>query len=465
MQTYPMLIESSQVRSKKLIEVINPRTEEPVGEIYEATEEQMDKALAAASNGFSVWSKMPPKERRHIILNYADILDENRDRLIHVLMQETGKPFENAEYDFGMLTTCLRFFVEEVERLDQPVLHDPDGRFLHYIQRQSLGVTIGFLAWNFPLLNLGYKLGPVLASGCSCVLKPSELTPIASLEAVYLAKKAGIPDGVINMITCADHSVTNRLLQSDVPAMITMIGSTRGGIEVMQESCTSIKHFSVELGGNSPVLIYDDADIQMAAEKVVGLKFVNTGQVCVSPNRCYVHESVYDSFVEAAVDCAKDIDIGPMITAEARERVLEKIEQAVDMGAEIVCGGNVIQGSGYYMEPTILKDVSEKMRLACEEVFGPVLSIIPFSDKDNEIELANNTSCGLAAYVFTKGLSRGLKAASGIEAGSVCVNEPHYGVQLPHGGLKQSGVGKDCSQYSLEEYLTVKRVSVLLDEA
>ena len=462
-QTYPMLIGADRVDSNKLIDVLNPRTEALIGQVFEGSVEQMDDALLAAKEGFSRWSKMSTAERKTRILNYADLLDQHLERLVELLMQETGKPRENAEYDFGMLTTCLRFFVEEAERIDQPVLHDPDGRFLHYVQRQPLGVTVGFLAWNFPLLNLGYKLGPVLASGCSCILKPSELTPLATLEAVYLAAEAGIPDGVINVVTCSDYSITNRLLESPVPAMVTMIGSTRGGLEVMGASCTTIKHFSVELGGNSPVLVYDDADVQMAAEKVIGLKFVNTGQVCVSPNRCYVHTSIYDAFVEAAAECAAGVDMGPMITAKARDQVLEKVDEALQAGATLVCGGSRVDGVGYFMEPTILRDVDARMRVACEEVFGPVLSILPFTDADDEIALANETSCGLAAYVFTKGLSRGLRAAEGIEAGSVCVNEPHYGVQLPHGGIKQSGVGKDCSRYSLEEYLTLKRVSVLLD--
>lgn len=464
MQTYPMLIGADRVDSNKPIDVLNPRTEALIGQVFEGSVEQMDDALLAAKEGFSRWSKMSAAQRKTRILRYADLLEQHRERLVELLMQETGKPRENAEYDFGMLTTCLRFFVEEAERIDQPVLHDPDGRFLHYVQRQPLGVTVGFLAWNFPLLNLGYKLGPVLASGCSCILKPSELTPLATLEAVYLAAEAGIPDGVINLVTCSDYSITNRLLESPVPAMVTMIGSTRGGLEVMGASCTTIKHFSVELGGNSPVLVYDDADVQMAAEKVIGLKFVNTGQVCVSPNRCYVHTSIYDAFVEAAAACVAGVDMGPMITAKARDQVLEKVDEAVQAGATLVCGGSCVDGAGYFMEPTILRDVDARMRVACEEVFGPVLSILPFTDADDEIALANETSCGLAAYVFTKGLSRGLRAAEGIEAGSVCVNEPHYGVQLPHGGVKQSGVGKDCSRYSLEEYLTLKRVSVLLDE-
>ena len=464
MQTYPMLIGADRVDSNKPIDVLNPRTEALIGQVFEGSVEQMDNALLAAKEGFSRWSKMSAAERKTRILRYADLLEQHRERLVELLMEETGKPRENAEYDFGMLTTCLRFFVEEAERIDQPVLHDPDGRFLHYVQRQPLGVTVGFLAWNFPLLNLGYKLGPVLASGCSCILKPSELTPLATLEAVYLAAEAGILDGVINMVTCSDYSITNRLLESPIPAMVTMIGSTRGGLEVMGASCTTIKHFSVELGGNSPVLVYDDADVQMAAEKVIGLKFVNTGQVCVSPNRCYVHTSIYDAFVEAAAACAAGVDMGPMITATARDQVLEKVDEAVQAGATLVCGGSRVDGAGYFMEPTILRDVDARMRVACDEVFGPVLSILPFTDADDEIALANDTSCGLAAYVFTKGLSRGLRAAEGIEAGSVCVNEPHYGVQLPHGGVKQSGVGKDCSRYSLEEYLTLKRVSVLLDE-
>jgi acyl-CoA reductase-like NAD-dependent aldehyde dehydrogenase len=361
-----------------------------------------------------------------------------------------------------MLTTCLRFFVEELERLDQPVLHDPDGRFLHYMQRQPLGVVVGMLAWNFPLLNLGYKLGPALAAGCSIIIKPSHLTPLASLAAAHLAKAAGVPDGVINVITSTDHEVWKSVLQSEVPAMVTMIGSTRAGREVMNSSCTSIKHFSVELGGNAPVVVYPDADVRDAANKVVDLKFANSGQVCVSPNRCFVHESVYDQFVAAAKKRAASVKIGPMITDKARQSALDLVKAAVADGAKIVCGGKAVPGSGYFMEPTILKNVSTKMKVSRDEIFGPVLPIIRFTDADDEIALANDTEYGLAAYVFTTNLAKGLRAARDIQAGSVCVNEVHYSVQLPHGGLKQSGMGKDCSRYSLEEYLTLKRVSVLV---
>jgi acyl-CoA reductase-like NAD-dependent aldehyde dehydrogenase len=256
--------------------------------------------------------------------------------------------------------------------------------------------------------------------------------------------------------------------------MFTMIGSTSAGVGCMKSACTNVKHFSVELGGNAPVLVYDDADIEAAAASVVGLKFANTGQVCVSPNRCFVHERVYEAFLEAAANNAAKIILGagrgegprmgPMLTAKDRDRVLGLVKAAQEDGASIVCGGSIPDqpAKGYFMKPTILRDVRQPMRLACDEIFGPVLPVIPFTDQDNEIAMANDTEYGLAAYVYTTNLSRGLRAAAGIEAGSVCVNEVHYAVQLPHGGVKQSGVGKDCSRYSIEEYLTLKRVSVLM---
>lgn len=461
--TYPALINGQALNTDKVIDVVNPSTGKIIGTVPDVTSEMIQDSLTAAEKGFKVWSATTPGERKKAILKYADVLEANSERLISLLMEETGKPRDNAEYDFGMLTTCLRFFVEEAERLDQPVLHDADGRFLHYAQRQPLGVVVGFLAWNFPLLNVGYKLGPVLASGCSAIIKPATLTPLASLEVAYLAKEAGIPDGVINMITAGNHEVTKELTQSDIPSLVTMIGSTRGGLEVMNNSCSSVKHFSVELGGNAPVVVYADAKVREAAEKTVDLKFANSGQVCVSPNRCFVHESVYDEFIKYAKERAEAVNMGPLISDKERQRILALVENAKSAGADVVTGGSAIEGDGYFMQPTVLANVTVDMKVAIEEVFGPVLSIIKFSDADDEIELANKTEYGLAAYVFTTNLSNGLRAAREIKAGSVCVNEPHYSVQLPHGGLKQSGVGKDCSRYSLEEYLTLKRVSVLID--
>lgn len=474
LSSYPMLIGGQRAGCSDSYEVFDPAIDRAFATVPQADAEAVERALSAAANAFPQWSRTTLGERRAIMLRYADLLEQQRDRLIDLLIAETGKPIGNAEYDFDMLTTCLRFFPEEAARVKQEVLPDPDGRFLHYTLRQPLGVVVGYLAWNFPLLNLGYKLGPVLASGCTAVIKPSHLTPVATLACAELAIEAGVPAGVINVITSASRQVTNLLLESPIPAMVTMIGSTEAGIGVMRQAATSVKHFSVELGGNAPVLVYDDADVEAAACKTVDLKFTNTGQVCVSPNRCFVHSRVYEQFLDAAQRRAAQIRLGsgrgtgqlmgPMITAQARDRVLKIVGCAVEQGAHVVCGGRKPSepAEGYWLEPTIVRDVNTRMPLACDEIFGPVLPVIRFDDSDDEIALANDTKYGLAAYVFTSNLSRGLRAAAGVEAGSVCVNEPHYSVHLPHGGLKQSGVGKDCSHYSLEEYLTLKRVSVLL---
>lgn len=474
MKSFAMLINGRRCAGKTQFAVTNPATGAVAAQVPEALPQDAHAALEAAHRAFATWSQTPLARRRALMLRYADLLELNRDRIVDLLIQETGKPIDNAEYDFGMLINCLRFFPEEAARIRQEVIPDPEGRFLHYILRQPLGVVVGYLAWNFPLLNFGYKLGPVLASGCTTVIKPSSLTPLATLAAAELSIRAGFPPGVINVLTSTRRAVTNPLLRSPLTAMVTMIGSTEAGVQVMGESCSSVKHFSVELGGNAPVVVYDDADVAAAAQKTVDLKFANTGQVCVSPNRCFVHARVYEQFLEAAAARAAGIRLaagrgegrmmGPMLTDEARQRVLKLVKRAVAGGAQVVCGGKIPArpAKGFWLEPTILREVRPDMDTAGGEIFGPVLPVLRFDDDDDVLALANDTPHGLAAYVFTRDLSRGLRAAAGLQAGSVCVNEPHYAIHLPHGGLKQSGVGKDCSHYSLEEYFTTKRVSILL---
>lgn len=473
---YKMLIDGKLVTSNTRFSVVNPATEAVIAEVPDAEPEHIEQCLKSANKAFASWSKTSLAQREKLILNYAAVLEAHKDEIIDILIAETGKPIDNAEYDFGMLITCLKFFVEEAKRLDTPVINDPEGRFHHYISRQPLGVVVGYLAWNFPLLNIGYKIGPSLASGCTAIIKPSQVTPLATLRCAELAIEAGIPAGVLNVITSNNYDVTNPLLTSNITSLFTMIGSTNAGVKAMQTACTTVKHFSVELGGNAPVIVYDDADVEKAAEKIVGLKFANSGQVCVSPNRVFVHQSVYEKFLTCAHQQAKKIKLaagrqagnimGPMMTDKERQRVIGLIDKAIAQGANIVTGGSVPadKEKGFYLAPTILSDVTLDMAVANDEIFGPVLPVIPYTDTDDIIELANDNEYGLSAYVFTESLKRGMQAAEKIQAGSVCINEPHYSVQLPHGGLKQSGVGKDCSRYSLQEYLTLKRVSVLVND-
>ncbi|MBU3021097.1 aldehyde dehydrogenase [Aestuariibacter sp. A3R04] len=471
---FHMLIGGELLGAENTFPVLNPDTADVITHVPDISEAQVNKALAEAEKGFAVWSETPLSARESLILAYADLLEANAEDIIALLIEETGKPRDNAEYDFGMLITCLRYFIEEAKRVEQPVINDPDDRFHHFIQRQSLGVVVGYLAWNFPLLNLGYKLGPSLASGCSCIIKPSQVTPLATLKCAELAHQIGFPAGVINIITSNNYDNTNPLLTSDITSLFTMIGSTRAGVNAMKTACTSVKHFSVELGGNAPVVVYDDANLEKAVTDIVDLKFSNSGQVCVSPNRCFVHESLVEKFTALAVERARGLTLGtgdagarlmgPLSSEKERSRIVALIAEAKEAGAKVELGGEIPEEkAGFYLKPTILSGVSESMSVAQTEVFGPVLSIIPFSDCDDVIAKANNTEFGLAAYVYTSSLTKAFKAAKGIRAGSVCVNEAHYSVQLPHGGLKQSGVGKDCSKYSLQEFYTNKRVSVLID--
>ena len=472
-QEFHMLIDGKKTSSNQFFDVLNPATGEPIARVPDISIEQVYDTIEAAEKGFELWSQTSLQTRETLILAYADLLEENKDDIIALLIEETGKPLDNAEYDFGMLVTCLRFFIEEAKRIEQPVLVDPEDRFHHFIQRQPLGIVVGYLAWNFPLLNLGYKLGPALASGCSCIIKPSQVTPLASLKCAELAREVGFPDGVVNIITSNNYDNTNPLLTTDKTALFTMIGSTSSGVKAMQTACTSVKHFSVELGGNAPVVVFADADLDKAVEDIVDLKFSNSGQVCVSPNRCFVHASLVEAFTRRAVKRASELVLGtgdsdgrlmgPLSSDKERNRIVQLVQSAVNDGAVVELGGSVPESMPwFYLQPTILSGVTEDMDIARTEIFGPVLNIISFDDSQDVIAMANNTEFGLAAYVYTQSLSHAFDASRRIKAGSICVNEAHYSVHLPHGGLKQSGVGKDCSKYSLQEFYSTKRISMLV---
>ncbi len=452
--------------------IVNPATEEPCGRYSTYTPALLDRALAAARDAFPTWSRTPLAERIGWMRKLATALEARRDEIIALLVAETGKPQSNAEYDYGMLPTCLDFFAGEVQRLRGEIIPDASGQYTHQLIRHPLGVVVGFLAWNFPLLNVGYKLGPALASGCTCILKPSRTTPLATALVGEVMHDIGFPPGVVNIVLGDDREVAKRLLTSDIPAMITMIGSTEAGCELVRTSATSVKRYSLELGGNAPVIVYPDFDPKLAAERVVGLKLANTGQVCVSPNRCFVHESVLDVFcTHAAATMASytygagpgpEPRLGPIMTPGHLAELQVKIQEARAQGAKLLAGGQrppqEVCPKGYYLQPTLLL-CDRSLPLCRNEIFGPVLPVIPFSDSDDVLAWANDCPHGLAAYVFTRDLERAQTCAERLEYGSICINEPYYSVELPHGGLKQSGVGKDCSHLSLEEYFTVKRVT------
>lgn len=467
---YLMSINGKCVEGEGRIEkVMNPATGEVMVEYKSVSEAQCEDALQAADAAFQIWSKMSIEEREVCILGFRQELIEQKEELVTLLMQETGKPLGNATYDYNMLIDCLHFFNEDNKRLCGKIIPNKNGSHINMVSHVPLGVVVGYLAWNFPILNLGYKLGPILASGCTCVLKPSSVTPLTSLKIGEMAQKH-FPAGVVNIISGSARVVSPVLSTSPIPKMMTMIGSSNAGKQVIKDSADYLRHYSLELGGNAPFVVMPDADIKKAAFFACDLKYGNAGQICVSPNRVYIHEAVLDEFVAEvktfvdgikleAGDDSEQVMMGPISSEEAANQMVDFANDAVEKGAKLVAGGKRT-GEGYFFEPTMLLGVTPEMRVYQEEVFGPIMSIIPFSDNDDIVAMANDTIYGLAAYVFTNDLSKALYLSENILAGSVSVNEPLYDYNLPHGGLKESGVGKDCSTYSLEEYYYIKRVSI-----
>ena len=472
--TWKNLIDGEAVAGEgPLTTVYNPSTGDVLARFQEATAEQALYAAQCAKAAFARWSTMSLNAREAVILRFIELLREHRREIIDILVAETGKPMANAQYDFDMLPDCLNFFMNQAKNLHDEIIPDYDGRHMNMVIHKPLGVVVGYLAWNFPILNLGYKLGPILASGCTCLLKPATPTPLATMYIGQLSREAGFPDGVINIVAGRGSAVCKALNESDIPAAITLIGSTGTGRQIIRESATSIKHYSLELGGNAPVLVMKDADVDSAAALTADLKFGNAGQVCVCANRIFVHKDVKEQFVTGVLryidritlGCGNepgDILMGPMVSAEAQQAMQDLVEDAVSKGARILCGGKKASRPGYFFEPTVLDHVTRDMRVYQEEIFGPIMPIIDMDSEDDSVVLANDTQFGLAAYLFTKDLSTALKLSRAIHSGNVCVNEPFYCYNLPHGGCKQSGVGKDCSHISLEEYYYLQRISIKL---
>ncbi len=467
---YLMSVNGKAVEGEgRLEKVYNPATGEVIVEYKSISEKQCIEALESAESAFQIWKKKSIEEREVCIMSFRQELIEKKTELVKLLMEETGKPLGNATYDYDMLVDCLQYFNEENKRLCGKIIPNKSNSHLNLIDHVPLGVVVGYLAWNFPILNLGYKLGPILASGCTCVLKPSSVTPLTSLKIGEIAQKH-FPAGVVNIISGSSSVVAPVLAKSPIPKMMTMIGSSNAGKSVIRESADFMRHFSLELGGNAPFVVMGDADIKKAAFFACDLKYSNAGQICVSPNRVFVHKNVLDAFLSEVKDFVAKIKLevgddsncvlmGPIATNEAADDMVGFVEDAKEKGADLVAGGKRT-GTGYFFEPTILCGVTKEMNVYKNEVFGPIMSIIPFDDQDDIVALANDTEYGLAAYVFTNDLAKALHLSENIDAGSVSVNEPLYDYNLPHGGLKESGVGKDCSVYSLEEYYYVKRVSI-----
>jgi succinate-semialdehyde dehydrogenase/glutarate-semialdehyde dehydrogenase len=456
------------------VSIINPANDEVVGEVTVADGALALTALEAADAAYGSWSSTSISERVEWMMKLKAALKENETHLRECIHLEMGKSWASTQGDFEMLLDSLDFFASDIQKQAVETLEDKEGTHSHVLVRESVGVVAAFLAWNFPLLNLAYKLGPALASGCPIVVKPSLKTPLSALAVGEICQQIGLPPGVVNIVCGPDQEIGDAISSSPIPALLTLIGSTETGKHVMQQGATSIKRYSMELGGNAPVLIFDDADLDLAADIVCGLKFENAGQICVAPNRVFVHRDVADTFyqkvlartqaVKVGFNRNEAIDMGPVIDQQAWQRIDGLVNDAVAKGAEVLIGSGRPEhlSKGAFYAPTVLKDVTRDAKIYREEVFGPVISILNFDDEAQVVKDANDTDAGLSSFIFTADEERAQRIAKRLRFGEVHVNGVKYAIHLPHCGVKQSGVGVDCSHLSLEEYFTVKRISTAL---
>ena len=454
-------------------DIISPLNDEKIATLAWGSSNDSIRALESAKEGFKVWSNTPVKKRKEWMLLFREKILENEEILRKSISYEMGKPYSATVEDIESITNSLKYYSDIIEdyQSDKEII-DNENTHKHYLISKPIGVVVAYLAWNFPLLNAGFKLGPALASGCSIILKPSELSPLSLYIIGQILDEINFPKGVVNIICGEPNQVATTLSKSTIPNLITMIGSTETAKKVISDSSTSIKKYSMELGGNAPFIVFDDADIDLAADIGAAIKFGNCGQICVAANRFYIHQNIFDSFLNKLISKAKnlkigynkelDYDIGPLITNKSKDRVLGLIKNTVENGGCLEYGGKTPENldKGNWIYPTIISGVNDKMKIFHEEIFGPVATLIPFKSDDDVLLSANNTKYGLASYIFTNDKIRINRFIDELDFGEIHVNGIKYDIYLPHGGIKESGVGHDCSELALEDYLIKKRITI-----
>ncbi|MFL9990241.1 NAD-dependent succinate-semialdehyde dehydrogenase [Paraburkholderia sediminicola] len=447
--------------------VLNPATGEVIAQVAKGGAAETTQAVAAAERAFPAWRAMTAKERGARVKRWGELMLENRDALAELLTREQGKPLAEARGEVGYAASFLEWFAEEAKRSYGDVIPSPNRNAKIIVTREPVGVVAAITPWNFPLAMITRKAGPALAAGCSMVLKPSEETPLSALALAVLAEMAGIPSGVFNIVSGDAVAIGGVLTESEVVRKLSFTGSTRVGKLLAKQSADTLKKLSLELGGNAPFIVFDDADIDAAVQGAMASKFRNTGQTCVCVNRFYVQDDVYDAFTQALTQAVRkmrignalqgEVEQGPLINQAALKKVEAHVADALQKGAKVLTGGKPHALGGTFYEPTVLIDASKSMLIAEEETFGPVAACFRFNTEDEAIAAANDTPFGLSAYFYTRDLARAWRVAEALESGMVGINEGILSTEVaPFGGVKQSGLGREGSKYGLDEYTELK---------
>lgn len=453
----------------KTIEVTNPATGAVIGTVPKMGVVEAKRAIEAANKALPAWRAKTAKERSIIIRRWYELLMQHQDDLALILTTEQGKPLAEAKGEIAYGASYLDWFSEEAKRVYGDVIpgHMTDKRVI--VIKQPIGVTAAITPWNFPNAMITRKAGPALAAGCTMIIKPASATPYSALALVALAERAGIPAGVLSVITGSAGDIGKELTSNPIIRKLSFTGSTEIGRDLMAECAKDIKKVSLELGGNAPFIVFDDADLDAAVEGAMVSKYRNSGQTCVCANRLYIQDGIYDTFIEKfKVAVAKlkvgngieaGITTGPMIDSKAVAKVTEHIDDAVKKGAKIATGGKSLGGN--FFEPTILIDVPKEAKVSKEETFGPLAPIFRFKTEKEVIEYANDTEFGLASYFYAKDLARVFRVSEALEYGMVGINTGLISNEMaPFGGVKASGLGREGSKYGIEDYLEIKYLCI-----
>ncbi|WP_024550151.1 NAD-dependent succinate-semialdehyde dehydrogenase [Siccibacter turicensis] len=448
-------------------DVLNPATGEVVAQVAKGGRKETEAAIAAASTAFPAWRAQTAKARSEILYRWYQLIIENKTWLGQLMTTEQGKPLKEAEGEVEYAASFIQWFAEEAKRANGEIIPPVKPGSRIFATREPVGVVAAITPWNFPMAMLTRKLGPALAAGCTGVIKPANNTPLSAFALLALATKAGVPDGVLNAVAGTTSEISDAIMASDAVRKISFTGSTAVGKTLMRNAADTMKKVSMELGGNAPYIVFDDADLDAAVQGAIANKFRNAGQVCVSVNRFFIQDGVYDRFVTKLAEAVsalkvgngmeEGVIVGPLIEASAVDKVREHVEDAVSKGAKVLAGGNAHALGGNFWQPTVLGEASDDMQLAQEETFGPLAACFRFKTEEEVIARANNTPYGLAAYFYTQNLQRVFRVSSQIESGMIGVNECAVSTELgPFGGIKESGLGREGSVLGLEEYLEVK---------
>ncbi|MER9861833.1 NAD-dependent succinate-semialdehyde dehydrogenase [Mesorhizobium sp. M0185] len=457
--------------TKGVVDVIDPASQSVLGTVPAMGENETRAAIAAAAEAFKGWRKRTHAERAGFLERWHDLIRQHEQDLALLLTLEQGKPLAEAVAEIRYGASFVKWFAEEARRIGGSTIPSPTADRRILVLKEPVGVCAIITPWNFPNAMIARKVAPALAAGCTVVIKPSEFTPFSALALGVLAERAGIPAGVINIVTGMPVEIGNELMANQTVRKISFTGSTRVGALLMRGAADSIKRLSLELGGNAPFIVFDDADLDKAVEGVIASKFRNGGQTCVCANRILVQEGVYDAFAEklsrrvtrmkVGAGTDEGTEIGPMINAAAIDKIERHIADAQAKGAQIIAQSETVPEGKQYARPVVLGGATTGMLLASEETFGPVAPLFRFETEEEAIAIANGTPFGLAAYFYTDNLKRSWRVAEALEFGMVGLNTGMISTEVaPFGGVKQSGVGREGSQLGIEEYLEVKALHV-----